>query len=252
MVNSRMIVKLAKLVILFIAAVGLWACGAANGPIRKVDFNQLAPALEARSNLVNQFRAEFTKTKSSALFKRALTVNGSLLFQKPGMFRLVLTGDVNAEILSNGKFVTIIHDGSDKEFYFIHGERDSSKMSDPLMALLQELGSGGLRKFTLTKEVNSPSGLDLELIPSSEAQFERVRTVNLALSDSGDIEKVVVFFENGAVDETEFKSWSLLTADDPAIVELHEKLDHLAAAAADRKDYRAEDGVVGKYSLLRD
>jgi outer membrane lipoprotein-sorting protein len=246
-----MIVKLGKLVILFVVAASVWACGAANGPIRKVDFNELGPALEAKSNLVNQFKAEFTKTKRSALFKRALTVNGSLLFQKPGLFRLVLTGDVNAEILSNGKFVTLIHDGSDKEFYYIHGERDSSKMSDPLMALLEELGSGGLRKFTLTKEEPSPGGLNLELLPSSEAQFERVKTVNLALSDSGDIEKVVVFFENGATDETVFKSWSLLTADDPEIVELREKIETLAAAAADRKDYRAEEGA-GKYSFLRE
>ncbi len=243
-------VKAAKLLFLLIIIALMYACGANNEPIRKADFNELMPAIEAKSNLVRQFRAEFTKTKSSPLFKKSLTVDGSLLFQKPSMFRLKLTGDVNAEILSDGKFVTLIHDGSDQEFFHIHGERDASKMSDPLMALLQELGSGGLRKFTVNKEQSTPDGLRLELLPSSEAQFERIRTVNLALSDSGDIEKVVVFFENGAVDETVFKSWSLLTADDPEIVELHKRIDTLTAAA-DRKDYRAEDGSP-KYSLARD
>ena len=50
------------------------------------------------------------------------------------------------------------------------------------------------------------------------------------------IEKVVGFFEQWRrEDQTGFKSWSLLTADDPEIVELHKRIETLTAAA-DRKE----------------
>ncbi len=227
-----------SLIIAMAVSLMLGACAAGPNPVKEVDFDKLVPEMERKTHLVKQFRAEFIKTRHAKVFDRDLTVNGTLLFQKPGNFQLTLTGDVNVEILSNGKVVTMIHDGKDQEFFFIHGARDASRMSDPLMALLQTVGDGGLRKFAVTNQTPTEMGVSLELTPSNDSQFETVSMIHLDVLQGGEMKKVVIDFKNGNWDETVFTKWSLLTSDDPEIVTLNKKLDTLAEAAVE-KDYRA-------------
>ncbi len=184
--------------------------------------------MESKSQFVNQFRATFVKTRHSSVFDRDMTVTGDLVFQKPDLFRLKLTGAVNVEILSDGKIVTVLHDGRDQEIYELKGERDSSRFADPLMALLRSVGSGGLRKFAVLSEKVTPDGLDLVLQPSKGSEFELIDNVELSVSPKGEMQDVLVHFKNGDTDKTEFKEWSLITSDDPDLMQVREKLSSLS------------------------
>jgi outer membrane lipoprotein-sorting protein len=227
-----------KLLILLFLIFVLTGCAANQTSMKQTDFALLIPEMEKKSDLVRQFRADFVKVKHSSIFNRDLVVNGSLLFQKPGNFQLTFTGDVNIEILSNRKVVTLIHDGKDQEYFFIHGERDASRMSDPLMSILQNMGNGGLRKFAVTNQTNTQEGLKLELKPSNDSQFERIRNVDLDLSSGGEIDRVAILYANGDKDETTFSKWMMLTSDDPEIVKLNEKLARINGASPE-SDYKS-------------
>ncbi len=131
---------------------GLTGC-AGNGSLQNTSLDRLIDSLEKRAYLVKQFRAEFTKTRRATVFKRDLSVKGRLVFQRPNSFLLTMTGDVNLEVLSDGENISLTHDAKDHEVYRLQGERDLSKFSDPLMAVIRSIGDGGIRRFTPTQQV---------------------------------------------------------------------------------------------------
>jgi outer membrane lipoprotein-sorting protein len=220
--------KFIKLIACVSPLLWLMAC-ASSGPVStQISADSLMQEVEKRSNLAKQFRAEFTKTRHSPVFGRDVVVHGSLIFKKPNNVRLLLSGDVNVEILSDGKNISVTHDGKDQEIFQVHGERDLSRFSDPLMLLLQNIGDDGLRKFAIMKNVREQDSTLLQLEPVNDNKFERIRSVTLQIADSGDIRKVGLFFKDGGHDETLFESWSLLTTNDPEIERLNSKLQRLA------------------------
>ena len=207
--------------------VGLVGCGSGVS-VKKASFDELVHDVETKSYLVKQFRAKFEKTRRSALFDRELTVNGCLVFQKPNKFQLIMSGAVNVEILSDGETITIIHDGHDQETYHVQGERDLSRFADPLMVLLQGMGNGGLRRFSVAKQSVEDNSVLLEAKPNGELYFERTKKVMLRLSESGEIKGVRLYYKDGDYDETVFRSWSMLARDDPDIVRLNRRLQKLS------------------------
>lgn len=193
-------------------------------PLKRASFDELVRDVETKSYLVKQFRAQFEKTRHSEVFNRELTVKGNLIFQKPNKFQLTMTGAVNVEILSDGETITIIHDGKDEETYHVQGERDFSRFADPLMVLLQGIGNGGLRKFSIARQGVDDKSVLLEAKPNGELYFERTKKVLLKLSESGEIKSVRLIYADGDHDETVFHSWSMLARNDPAITSLNSRL----------------------------
>ncbi len=206
----------------------LLAACATNGSGAPARLDSIIEGIEKKAYIVSQFRAKFTKTRHSAIFNRDLSVQGNLVFQKPNRFWLTMSGDVNADILSDGRIVTLIHDRSDQEVFRVEGERDLSKFADPLVLILQEIGNGGLKRFAVAKNAREGNANVLEVEPGNDNQFERIKNVSLSFSDVGEINKVVVDFKNGDRDETVFQSWSLLPRDDPAIRQLNKRLEDMA------------------------
>jgi hypothetical protein len=151
-----------------------------------------------------------------------------LIFQKPNKFQLTMSGDVNVEILSDGETITIIHDGKDQETYHVQGERDFSRFADPLMVLLQGIGNGGLRKFSVVRQGGDDHAVVLEADPKGQLYFERTKKVMLRLSESGEIGSVHLIYSKGDHDETVFHSWSMLARNDPEIVKLNSRLKTLS------------------------
>lgn len=208
------------------------AC-ASKGPVSQdMSVDGLVQEVERKSYLFRQFRAEFTKTKRTSVFSRDVIVQGNLVFQKPNNFRLLLSGDVNVEILSDGKLISLTHDGVDQEIYQVHGDRDLSRFSDPLMLLLQNIGDGGLRRFAVVNNVAEKDSTLLQIEPVNDNKFERIKSVALRVSNSGVIKRVGIEFKDGDIDETAFRSWSVLTANDPDILLLNKKLSKLAKLGA--------------------
>jgi hypothetical protein len=210
----------------------LLAACATKGPAAPVGLDNLIEGIEKKAYIVNQFRAKFIKTRHSTIFNRDLSIQGSLVFQKPNRFWLTMSGDVNADILSDGRVITLIHDQSDKEVFRVEGERDLSKFSDPLVLIMQEIGNGGLRKFAVAKSEREGETNVLEVEPGNDNHFERIKMVSLSFSDFGEINKVLIDFKNGDRDETVFQSWALLARDDPEILQLNERLEGMARRSA--------------------
>jgi outer membrane lipoprotein-sorting protein len=217
-----------------VCLVPLLAACATKAPAGPVGLDSLIEGIEKKSYIVNQFRAKFVKTRHSTVFNRDLSVQGDLVFQKPNRFRLIMSGDVNADILSDGKIITLIHDQSDQEVFRVEGERDLSKFADPLVLIMQRIGDGGLRKFAVVKNIRDGSSNVLEVEPGNDTYFERITNVSLSFSDIGEIGKVAIAFRNGDRDETVFQSWSLLTRDDPEILKLNENLQDMAQRFAQK------------------
>ncbi|AFM25246.1 LolA family protein [Desulfomonile tiedjei] len=217
-------------------AILLNGCGSKH-LTKNLELGDVINEAEKKSSLIKQFRTEFVKTRRNSVFNREMKAKGVLLFQKPNKFQLTLTGDINVEILSNGKIITMTHDGSDVEVFKIHGERDLSKFADPLMLLIQSVGNGSLRKFSVMKSEQHDDVLTTEIVPSNQNEFERIQSVNLAIMESGEIKKVAIKFKNGDVDETEFASWSLLAQDDPQILSLNQRLNQIS----ENQRYEAQD-----------
>jgi outer membrane lipoprotein-sorting protein len=210
----------------------LLAACATKAPAVPARLDSLIESIEKKAYIVNQFRAKFVKTRHSTVFNRDLSVQGDLVFQKPNRFRLTMSGDVNADILSDGRIITLIHDQSDHEVFRVEGERDLSKFADPLVLIMQRIGDGGLRKFEVVKNVRDGSSTVLEIEPGNDTTFERIRKVSLSFSDFGEIGKVAIAFRNGDRDETVFQSWSLLARDDPEILQLNQRLQDMAQRSA--------------------
>lgn len=192
------------------------------------DLEFLLKDLEKKSFLVRQFKAEFHKVRQSPVFKHEMHVKGNLVFQKEEKYMLQLNGDINVEILSDGEFLTIIHDGRDQEFYHLTGHRDRSKFSDPLMSIVNTISGGDLGKFSGVNQIKTDNQFTLEIQPGQAPEFERIKDVSVDFSESGVIRKVVLNFKDGSKDTTVFDSWSMLTQDDPSIIKLNAKLEHIA------------------------
>ena len=216
-----------KIIFFFLVPCLLTAC-AVKTPISDVDLTTLLEDMEKKAYVIRQFRAELVKTRLSEAFDRRLSVKGTLVFQKPGRFRLLLTGDVNVEVLSDGDYIRLIHDNKDEETYRLRGDRDLSRFADPLMLLINSIGDGGLRKFILVNNGTQDNTLMLEVFLGNENHFERTERIFLWFSVLGEIRKIKILFKNGNSDETVFESWAMLAENDPEIQELDEKLKKIA------------------------
>ncbi len=222
---------------------GLAGCGG-GASFKKGSLDSLIRDVETKSYLVRQFRAQFEKTRCSAVFDRQLSVKGNLIFQKPNKFQLTMSGDVNVEILSDGETITIIHDGKDQETYHIQGERDLSRFADPLMVLLQGIGNGGLRTFSVVRQGADDHAVVLEAEPKGQLYFERTKKVILKLSENGEIQSVRLLFADGDHDETVFHSWSMLASNDPAVVKLNSRLRTLSRRRAPSSSKTASGPII--------
>lgn len=215
-----------SILITLVSALVLTSC--ASRVAQNGDLEFLLRDLEKKAYVVGQFRAEFHKVKESPLFSHGMRVNGNLTFQKENKFQLVLRGDVNIEVLSDGQFVTIIHDGKDEEFYHVRGDRDRSKFSDPLMTIVNTITAGDLSRFANVTQVRTDELLTMKILPGKGPDFERIRDVSVDFSESGYIRKVLINFKDGSTDTTVFDSWSMLTQDDPSILKMNAKLEKIA------------------------
>lgn len=178
--------------------------------------------------MFNQFQADFVKTRRLWLFDKDLTAEGRLIFQKPGRFWMTLNGDIQVEIVSDGKHIKVIHGKSDEEVFPILGDRDRTRFADPLMLLIDSFGTGGFRKFSIERTVQHGDSLLLEIHPKNELGFESTEKVFLVLSQWGEVQRVTIVYRNGSVDDTVFKSWAILDARGPEISRLNQKLRALA------------------------
>jgi outer membrane lipoprotein-sorting protein len=196
------------------------------GPVahKAVNPDEIVRDIEQKSYLVRQFRADFVKTRHATVFDRDLTVKGSLVYQKPNRFRLVLSGDVHVEIVSDGSRITLIHDVQDFETHEIQGDRDMSRFADPLLGLIQSLSKGGLRQFSVVSRGEQDGLITLSREPVGDSHFERVKEVLLTLSEDGELRKVKIGFTEGDWDEIVFRSWRALTQQDPELRQLEEAL----------------------------
>ncbi len=245
--------KLAAFAALAVLTSILMSCGARTSMPKRMELASLIEEAEKKAYLVNQFRAEFVKTRRNSVFNREMKSKGVLVFQKPNKFQLSISGDVNIEVLSNGRVITVTHDQKDQEVFYVHGDRDLSKFADPLMLLIQSLGNGGLRQFSVVKSVQNGDTLITEVQPSNHNDFERVRNVILSMDDSGQLKKVNINFKSGDADETEFKSWNLLAQNDPEILSLNDRLSKLSdqeATPSTRRNERISTQDDGLSSLL--
>ncbi|MDD3472800.1 MAG: outer membrane lipoprotein carrier protein LolA [Syntrophaceae bacterium] len=205
--------------------------GCASRATHNGDLEFLIKDLGKKAYIVNQFRAEFTKVKKSPIFSHDMIVKGNLTFQKENKFQLILSGDINVEILSDGQFVIIVHDGKDEEFYHVRGDRDRSKFSDPLMSIVNTITSGDLERFAKVKQKRMGNVLGLEILPGMNPEFENISDVLVEFNEAGTVQKVVINFKDGSRDTTIFQSWSMLTQDDPSITKMNEKLEQIARHA---------------------
>ncbi len=203
---------------------------ASKGSVRGLDLNTMLREAEKKAYVVNQFGVDLEKRKHSALFKRDMVVHGRMVFQKPDRLRLILRGDVNVEILSNGRMVTLIHDEKDLETFRVKGNADASRFSDPLMLLIDGLGTSLLRQFRVVQRNAEGDTALLEITPGEATAFETVEKVYLWLAEGGQPAKGRVLFRNGNYDETVFRQWRMLAGDDPEIVELNSRLERLASS----------------------
>ncbi|MBI5571943.1 MAG: outer membrane lipoprotein carrier protein LolA [Desulfomonile tiedjei] len=212
--------------LLVLCAALLGACSG-TGPVRVSDFEDLVQSMEAKSRLVDRFKTTFVKTRLSDVFNRALTIRGSLVFQKPNKFQLTMTGDVNVELLSDGARITVIHDQRDRETFEVQGDRDIARFADPLMALIESIGNGGLREFRAVQAIEEEPSLLVQGEPRGQRYFERIERVTLVLNESGQIRKVTLLFKDGNRDETIFQDWQALASDHPDIQQLDERLSRI-------------------------
>lgn len=227
--RSRDILPVVLFILMFLL---LGGCGSTISPNHAVNLAGFIEDAERKAQFVNQFRAVFVKTRKTTVFQKELTVTGNLVFQKPGRFQLTMTGDVDVEILSDGKSVTLIHDNKDQENFQVRGDRDLTRFEDPLMLLISSIGSGGLRQFNVLETEPLPdNSLRVEIAPGNDRRFDRISKFALWFSRGGEIERVRILFKNGSEDETVFQSWTLLAKEDPEILNMNRKLRRISEAA---------------------
>jgi outer membrane lipoprotein-sorting protein len=216
-----------RLALVICVASALASCAAKNS-MNALTVQDLINDVEKKAYLIKQFRADFVRTRLTSVFSRDVTVKGKLVFQKPNRFSLTMTGDANVEIVSDGSTISLVHDRIDREVYHVQGERDLSKFADPLMLLINSIGSGGLREFSEIRKVEGSDGFVMEIQPGNNNHFERIRSVILSLEPTGEIKKVNIYFKDGERDEVVFESWALLAQDDPEVLQLETRLRALS------------------------
>lgn len=189
-----------------------------------MSFSSLLEDVERKAYAIRQFKAELIKTRISGAFDHAVRVHGTLVFQKPGRFRLCFTGDVNVEALSDGNCMRLIHDNQDQETFRLRGDRDLSRFADPLMIIINSIGDGGLRRVSLDESSKKDDEIVLAVIPGDESHFQRIERVLVSLSILGELKKIKIVFKDGDVDDTIFESWTMLAANDPEILDLEARL----------------------------
>jgi len=241
------VLKAGQVAIGVVAALWLVGC-AASGPIKPMDFDSMIEDMEKKAEFIRQFRADFSKTRHTAVFNREVSVRGRLIFQKPNKFALTLTGDINVEMLSDGRTIHLIHDNKDQEVFQVEGDRDLSRFADPLMVLIHSIGQGGLRKFQPSKSESREAALTTEFHPRNDTNFERIQSVTVQFSEQGTIKKVVILSRDGERDEVVFESWRMLAQDDPEIRRLNERLKTLSESATGLAEPSGPDAV----TLVRD
>lgn len=203
-------------------------------PARDVELTELVSEVEKRAYIVQRFRASFIKTKHSRLFEKDLKVEGRLIFRKPDQFSLVTSGDISVKVVSNGKIVSLIHDGKDEEIYRLQGQRDTARFSDPLMLLVDSIGKGAFHKFAVNEKLLDTGETMIEIDPGNVTSFERVNRALIWFDSSGQFKKIRIEFENGNWDETVFLNWSILSEDSPSIKELDQDIDSLLVRAKEQ------------------
>ncbi|MEW6532804.1 MAG: outer membrane lipoprotein carrier protein LolA [Thermodesulfobacteriota bacterium] len=216
--------------LLIVATLAMAAC-AARGVIESMDRDKLIEGMEKRAYLVDRFRADFTQTRRKPAFARDLVVQGRLVFEKPSSFRLTIIGDVNLEIVSDGKTVQVVHDLRDQEIHQMQGSSGLSRLADPLVLLLDHVGNGGMRGYSIVQKEIEGESLVLEIKPENSATLELVQSAYLSFSQQGDLTKVTIMYKDGGMDETVFTSWAAVASDDPDIVLLRRRLEGLPDTA---------------------
>lgn len=242
-------IKGINLILLLPALWAILAACAGRGPLSEVNLERVLEDAERKSSVVNRFRAEFVKTRHTSVFSRALTVQGRLVFQKPDKFKLTTAGDVNLEVMSDGKLIALTHDGRDQEIYSIEGGRDLSAFADPLVLLLRGLGKGALKQYPILNQVQEQGTLMVELGPGKENRLGKIDRVFLWLSESGALKRVKLLFSNGDFDDITFRSWTLLARNAPEILDLQLRLKELPQRMPPRARTAdaLRDGLVSKY-----
>jgi hypothetical protein len=211
-------------------------CGcAARGKFTPPPLDELIQDIEKKSHLVENFRADFVKTRRIAAFKSDLTAQGRLVYLHTGGFRLTLTGDVEVEVLSNGTVLSVIHDMRDQEFRMMSGDRDSVPLSDPFILLMQEFGNGILRDCRLKYIDDENDAVVLEVLPGHSARLEIMDRALLWLTETGMVSKARIHYLNGNVDTFSFSSWEMLPADHPSLVTAQQSLATLDPAASEAR-----------------
>ncbi|MDQ7782920.1 MAG: hypothetical protein RDU20_08585 [Desulfomonilaceae bacterium] len=218
-----LIKKLRDVFLVIFSLTVVLACSS-SAPFKQSDLETVMEEMERKAYLVRQFTVQFVKTRSSPIFEKELKVDGRLVFQKLSKTWLTLKGDVNVEVLSDGRFIKIVHDDTDEEIFSVRGHRDMTRFADPLMILIDSLGNGGLRDLAIVQTVRNHDSRMVEIDPSKENRMERIERVFLWLSHYGEIERVRILFKDGGTDDTVFKSWSVLSEDAPEIGELNHRL----------------------------
>ncbi len=216
---------------MFVLSAFLACCASTNNMISESNLHSILKVVEKKAYIVGQFQADFHKIRKSDLFKHEAHVNGRLIFQKPGRFQLKLTGDVNLEILSDGEFLSLIHDNRDLELYKAQGEGDLSRFADPMMVLVNSLSNGDTSRFANMSQKKQDDSTVLEIEPGDLTEFEAIKKVKVKFSDQGTIQSIEMFFQNGNEEKTIFDSWSLLTQDDPKIKIMKERIEKFSTMA---------------------
>jgi len=217
--------------VLVAAAFGLIATGCAvKTSSGTLDFERIKENMDKKAQLVTRFRLDFTRTRRSCTFDRPLTVQGRLVFQKPDRFRVTTRGDVNVEVLSDGQFLALVHDGKDREIHTLHGDRDRAQFADPLMALLEGFGNGTMTRVAAVPAAAHENTAAIEITSDPSSRTERKYKILAWFTPDGIIEKARFVSDNGDNDEIRILSWAVLPANDPEIAELERRLQQVKAA----------------------
>lgn len=222
--------KAVRLLFCLLQVPALLAC-ATQVRLGNIDLETIIEDAEKRASVVERFRVDFVRTRRSHLFNRDITVEGRLVFQKPNTFSLTTEGDITVQILSDGEVISLVHDLTDREIYHVPGQVVFSRLSDPLLVVIHGIGNGALRNVSIENRTVDGEAIMVEVEPGVSSFFARAAKVFIWFSKGGELKKVRLAFKNGDIDETVFRSWVLLAANDPEIVELQRQLKEMSGVA---------------------
>lgn len=228
-------------------AFALLASCAGKAIVTDADLERIFGTVEKKANAISRFRVEFVKTRVSSVFNRALRVEARLIFEKPNSFRMVTSGDVNVEVVSDGKVIVLRHDQKDEEVYDIEGGRDRTVFADPMMLLINGLANGALRKYSVVKQSTDDDFVTVEVGSAATAVVERANRAILSFSKTGELRKARLVFRNGDEDDIMFRSWSIPGRNDPDLLELRQKIEMLPRQAVSPPTGFQHDTLSGSF-----